>query len=223
MFKPVEADRQARAVKFLVERAFVKCDALALKPVLEKVAPVGDLDMVTSEARAFLTLMLQEGRLRRLAANEAEYGKAAYSLNAFAKDLNDGVWSELSETTPTIDPYRRALQRAYLKAIDGKLNGNSASQTDYRFLARADLQGTAKKIDAAILHSKDELTVLHLKQCRLDIESIVLNKYASSSSGMPNLLEQLFGIDGGKTFRMKDAGCFSTRSRLPDWMVEALK
>lgn len=225
VFHPVDADRQARAVKFLADRAFVKCDALALRDVLVKVAPVGDLDMVTSEARAFLTLMLSEPRLRRIAANEAEYGQSAYGMSAFAKDLDDGVWKELGEKSPTVDPYRRALQRAYLKAIDGKINGGSASQTDFRFLARANLQSTAKRIDAALLRSHDQLTVLHLQQCRSDIESIVLNKFASpSAGGAPSLLDMLFGIDGKKPIGlMKDAGCFSTRSRLPDWLVQELK
>jgi hypothetical protein len=223
VFKPVEADRQARAVKFLVDHAFFRTNALYSRQVLDKITPTGDLDLVTGQAKAILSLLLQESRLRRIEDDEAEYGNSSYSLAELSKDLSEGIWRGLNQPTPVVDLYQRVLQRGYLKTLDGKINGSAASQTDFRFLAKADLQSTATKIDSALLRTKDTTTALHLKQCRKDIENIILNKYASASSSGPSLMDMLFGIsDKTPPGSMRDAGCFSTRSRLPDWMVEVL-
>jgi hypothetical protein len=223
VFKPVEADRQAQAVKFLVDHAFLKSVPLGSKAILGRISPLGDLDLVNSQSKSVLTLLLSESRLKRIADNEAEFGKSAYSLTQLSNDLSGGIWHGIDSTVPSIDIYQRSLQRAYLKTLDGKINGGSATSTDFKFLAKADLQQVATKIDSALGRTKDFLTVLHLKQCRKDIENIILNKYSTGSSSGPSLFEMLFGITGVQSKTSSQAaGCFSTRSRLPDWMVEEL-
>ena len=223
VYKPVDPTMQAKAVQFVVERGFNRSRDLLSQDLLDKLTPTGDLDFVTTQAKSLLALILQEGRLKRMAANEAEHGKATYSLSQLNRDVSDGIWRGLDKSSPTVDGYQRALQRAYLKTIDGKINGSSASQTDFRFLARGELERIATRIDAAILKATDTLTSLHLKQCRKDIENILLNKFASSSGSGPSLLEMLFGIQpGAKHTSFLSAGCFTSASRLPDWMIEEL-
>jgi hypothetical protein len=53
----------------------------------------------------------------------------AYSLASMLGDMRRGVWSELSQSSVTIDPYRRTLQNQYLAQLNTKLNPPPAPAT----------------------------------------------------------------------------------------------
>ena len=71
-----------------------------------------------------LNAVLNDGRMNRLLEEEAlaKSGSDVYSLADMLDDLRKGLWSEVAEGSPKIDPYRRQLQNNYLTSIERKLN-----------------------------------------------------------------------------------------------------
>ncbi|MER3496667.1 MAG: hypothetical protein C4320_07810, partial [Armatimonadota bacterium] len=88
----------------------------------------------------------------------------------------------------------RALQRQFLKTVDGRVNGNSASRTDFKPLAKARLREVARAIDAAMPRAKDVVTAAHLVDIRADIVKILEDRY-SKPGGSPSfsLMDLLMG------------------------------
>jgi hypothetical protein len=133
-FAPVPAERQRQAVKFLVDRAFTTPKALLDPEVLMRITPTGGMDPLQGSNVKLLSKLLRPGVFNRLSeARMLAAGKGAYAGIDLLKDLNDGLFSELDRPQPTIEFYRRALQRNYVTllmassgAIDdpGEVNSN---------------------------------------------------------------------------------------------------
>jgi hypothetical protein len=73
--------------------------------------------------------LLDNDRLGRLDEYEALAGKSGgnvYSVPELLADVRHGIWSDLNESRVSIDPFRRALQRAWLAQADAKINPSPA-------------------------------------------------------------------------------------------------
>src|SRR5690349_4381936 len=113
-FAPVPAERQRQAVKFLVDRAFITPKALLDPEVLMRITPTGGMDPLQGSNVKLLSKLLRPGVFNRLSeAKMLAAGKGVYGGIDLLKDLNDGLFSELDRPQPTIDLYRRYLQRNY--------------------------------------------------------------------------------------------------------------
>jgi hypothetical protein len=224
VFTPVDAGRQEKAVKFVLEKTLANPGPLFDPQIVNKITPEGTVDTVTAEARSMVALLLSEPRLRRMQDSEAQSGPTAYTVRRLVSDVSDSIWSDLNAPMPRIDLMRRNIQRGYLKTIDSKINSSTPSSTDFKVLEEENLHLVAKKIDAALPKTTDPMTVMHLTECRKDIEKILSNKYAVAQSGGPSLFEQLFGFAGIKTAQLQkdDDGCFNEAGRLPAWVKSEL-
>jgi hypothetical protein len=191
VFRPIPADRQAAAVRFLVENGFSTPQDLLLPSILNRIQSTGTLDLVLSGQRRLLSVLLDNGRLGRLQDMEAQQGPQSYTILRLVWDIQNGIWSDLTQTHPAIDLYRRNLQRAYLDIVKGKLSGPSVG--DYRAIATDALRQLAHRIDPAIPRTSDPMTRLHLEDCRKAIERILEPK----SEPAPSPVLFMFGAASG--------------------------
>ncbi len=171
-YQPIPAARQRAAVKFLIANVFDDQPDLFPKDLIERIQGSGIPDQVLTGQTQILASLLSDGRVKRLAENEARNG-SAYTVSQLIADIQDGIYRELLVPVPTTTLYRRNLQRAYLAQMRSKLSGTGLNETDLRPIARGALKGLAATIDRALPRTKDRVTYLHLQDCRKEIERIM--------------------------------------------------
>lgn len=117
-FKPTSAASQRAAVKFLVDRAFTIPRALLDPEVLMRISPSGGADILQGSNVQLLRQLLDGAVFQRMAeAKVLQPGGKSYVGIDLLYDLNDGLFRELEAPTPSIDLYRRELQRNYVTLL----------------------------------------------------------------------------------------------------------
>jgi hypothetical protein len=117
-YQAVPPERQREAARFLVERAFVKPAALLDSEVMARIAPTGHSDAVQGTNVNLFASLLGPGVFQRMAeASEAAGNGRSYTGMDLLKDFNDGIFSELAKPRPTVELYRRVLQRNYVTVL----------------------------------------------------------------------------------------------------------
>jgi len=209
VFKPVSKSDQAAALHFLLQEGTHMPESFTNRWLLSKIYPDGDVTRVVSRQNALLSSLLSEGRVQRLLDNEAENGSSAYTVSQLASDVQNGVWSELDQSHPNIDVFRRSLQSNYLVMVDSRINGPGATKTDLAGIEREDLRKLAKKIDKAIVRAASNSTAVHLKEARRVINLIVDGKYPQPPPLAPAATPQ-FGRPGGNQGEFENCWPVST-------------
>jgi hypothetical protein len=197
IFSLVEKERQAEAVKFLVENAFTTPMWMVDEEILRRIEAVGVLDRIHSAQQSVLTSLLNSARFGRLIEQETLDGARTYSPVEFLSSVRKGVWKELDNPQVRIDAYRRGLQRSYLTLVNGKLNpppvaaaveapagggggrgGRGAGAPgDEKPMYRAELRALKGAIVAAIAKTTDHETKAHLEASRDEIDRILDPKF----------------------------------------------
>lgn len=196
-FIPLPRSRQKTAVRFLNEHAFTTPIFFLDTRILRRMEPEGTLKRIGSAQSRILAGLLDGDRLARLSDYEALAGKAAggsgdvYPVPELLTDVRRGIWSELASSHVTIDPFRRALQRAYLSQADARINpapaiiissgrtGDSRSSvgsgpnSDVRALMRGELIDLDAALRVAIRRASNRETRLHLLDARAEIKQIL--------------------------------------------------
>jgi hypothetical protein len=117
-FKPVEAQRQRAAVRFLLDKALLTPRALLDRDVLSRIGPTGGADALQGTNVQLLRQLLDSGVFQRMAeARQADPSGKGYVGMDLLKDLNDGLFQELDAKTPVVNLYRRELQRNYVTLL----------------------------------------------------------------------------------------------------------
>lgn len=209
VFKPVDAEKQRQAVRFLLNEGLRIQPELVDRSILNRIQPEGVVNLTTGSANLILGQLLGDGRVRRMMDIEAQQGKSAYTVSEMVSDLSLGVWSELGSPKPTIDIYRRNIQRTFLSTMDSKSKVNN----DLKLYVKDALRGIAKRIDKALPKATDRMTVLHLKESRSEIEKILLGKTSAASSAPAFDLSALFGFKNRDICNLHDHG-------LKPWEIE---
>jgi uncharacterized protein YebE (UPF0316 family) len=173
VFVPTPKTQQAKAVRFLLANALTTPKDLLLPGVIARVEPYGVTDRVLSEQRLILGALLGDARIRRMLDNQALVGNAAYTPAQLVTDVQGGVWSELTQSRPLIDIYRRNLQRAYLQLAKPLLVGDGATQSELRPILTHALIDLAHTLDRAIAKTHDVATLSHLRDCRTQVDRIL--------------------------------------------------
>lgn len=173
VFAPVPKARQAQALQFLLTHAFQTPRELLVPAILNRIEPNGAVDRVLNGQQALLNSLLADARVRRMIDNQAMNGSRAYTVLEMVTDLQNGIWSELSQGTPVVDLYRRNLQRAYLQTVRSRVTGEGAAQNELRPVLLGSLRDLAATIDRALPKTADRSTRLHLQDCRAEIERIL--------------------------------------------------
>ena len=114
-FRPVPAERQRAAIKFLLDRVFPTPSALLDRDVLYRMVPYGGANALQGSNVQLLRKLLDGGVFERMAeARELDPTTKGYTGIDMLYDLNDGLFRELEAPAPVIDMYRRNLQRNYV-------------------------------------------------------------------------------------------------------------
>jgi hypothetical protein len=117
-YSPVPPERQQQAVKFLVDKAFSTPTALLDPEVLLRIAPTGGADPLQGSNVKVLSQLLRPSVFLRMAEAKAlAPGKPGYTGIDMLKDLNEGLFAELKDSRPSVDFYRRTLQRNYVTLL----------------------------------------------------------------------------------------------------------
>ena len=195
VFKPVSKADQKAAVQFLMSAGTHVPASLTNRWLLSQLYPAGDVTRAVGRQGMLVTSLLSEARIQRLLDYEAQFGNSAYTVAELASDVQNGVWSELTEKHPKIDVYRRSLQADYLSTIDSRINGANATKTDLNGIERENLRSLAKTIDKAIGKAGDEATARHLRECRRIIGLIEDGKFSQPVAGGGTTVFSPFGAD----------------------------
>jgi hypothetical protein len=158
---PVPARAQKEAVSFLLQEAFQAPRFLLDPDVLRRFEATGSAGRIEEAQSHLLDNLLEDDRLGRLgeAVSVPVGGGEAYAPADFLDQLREGLFSELERGDVSVGPYRRALQREWVKMLSGKLRADS----DIAALAREQLEAAAKRIDARMGRSADRTTRRHLE------------------------------------------------------------
>jgi hypothetical protein len=202
IFNLIPKEKQREAVKFLTENAFTTPAWMIDEEILRRIEPVGVIDRIHTAQTRVLTQLLNSARFARLLEQETLDGNLAYSPVEFLASVRKGIWKELDAPAVKVDPYRRELQRSYLKAVDAKVNApeRSAAATpapaqlpegftiprvitsgDERPMYRAELRALSASITAAVAKTTDHETKAHLEASRDEIAKILDPKFAPAA------------------------------------------
>jgi Met-zincin/Domain of unknown function (DUF5117)/Domain of unknown function (DUF5118) len=181
VYTPLSRARQQEAMRFLNDDVFQTPTYLIQPDISRRIEAGGMITRVTNAQGRVLSSLLNDVRLNRLLENEAlaPAKSSSYSLASMLDDLKRGIWTELSESRVSIDPYRRTLQNEFLVQIDRKLNPPAATGTpfpqfpgftppapllgDARNELRGELVSVRADIRRAIPRAADRETQLHLQ------------------------------------------------------------
>jgi hypothetical protein len=197
IFNLIPKEKQKEAVKFLSDNAFTTPSWMIDEEILRRIEPVGVIDRIHTAQDRVLTQLLNSARFARLMEQEALDGNLAYSPVEFLASVRKGIWKELDAPAVKVDPYRRELQRSYLKAVDSKINAveraaivmpaqlpegfvmpRVITSGDEKPMYRAELRALTASIGAALAKTTDHETKAHLEASRDEIAKILDPKFA---------------------------------------------
>jgi hypothetical protein len=186
VFEAVPRAKQQAAVRFLIENVFLTPTWLQDRQILSRIDDDGTVTRISQLQVSLLNSLLAEGRLGRLAEAEILDSQRAYPLDALMVEIRRGVWSELEERRPSIDGYRRRLQRAYIERLGvfvraGSENEKDADKADDTLLSRSDIPAVARaqlvaierEVERAAGRADDDMTRLHLDDVRVRLAELL--------------------------------------------------
>jgi hypothetical protein len=181
-FAPVPRARQAQAVQFILNNAFVTPMFLVQPELLRRMEPTGVINRVRNAQSSVMNSLLQPARLTRLVEQGTVDGAGVYTPQQLFADVRRGVWSELATPARPIDQFRRNVQRVHLDALDARLNGPTPPP-EIRSLLRGELRAVRAEITRALPAVTDRMSRLHLEDARDQIDEILDPRAMRDSAG----------------------------------------
>lgn len=177
-FHRVPKAKQQEALRFVLQQLQTQ-PAFAPTAVLDRLAPAGGSNLFIDQQKLLLHDLLDPSRLARLAEAEQLDGVDAYLPIDYLADVQAGLFGELQQDAPQIDPVRRTLQRSYVDTlllyIDYDFDGGLSSVARWRLLQLLpELQTTAGRSDATTAAHLDDLAhriKLGLEASKTDAEA----------------------------------------------------
>jgi hypothetical protein len=162
-FKPVSAERQRNAVRFLIERGFVRPAALLDPQLLWRMGPSGGADALQDTNQALLEQIVDRRCSSAWPRRKVSGARGSYQGADLLRDLNQGLFSELKQPEPVIDLYRRELQRRYVGLLVSRF---SSSEGEFRVALRVGSVDLAGRLKAAAEKVREPRTRAHLDELR---------------------------------------------------------
>ena len=192
-FVRVPKEKQKEAVRFLLASLFTTPTKMLNPKVVNQFKYNGVANDIMAQQKATLSSLLSASRLNRLFDAEVMGADKAYSVVELVGDLQDGLFSELKDASPKVDPLRRNLQRAYLDILKREFDKDSSAPaatpllprgfpgasddgprvSELRSVARVSLTKLAKQIETAQPKTKDAASAAHLEDALSEIHSIL--------------------------------------------------
>ena len=169
-FQPVPAAQQRAAVKFLLASAFSTPHKMLDPEVMLRITPTGATDGLQDSNLKLLQRMIDVGVFQRMAEAQALAPKAkGYTGLDLLYDLNDGLFAELNVERPSIELYRRELQRAYVALILERVDG---PPSEFRAALRLGAGDLLEKINKALKKTKDLVSAAHLYDLSVELGKV---------------------------------------------------
>lgn len=169
-FHRVPKAKQQEALRFVLQQLQAQ-PAFTPPDVLDRLSPAGGLNSFTLDQQLLLFELLDLGRLVRLAETEQLDGARAYLPTDYLADVQTGLFAELQQDAPLIDPLRRTLQRSYVDTLLLYLGYDFAGEL--RSVARWNLTQLLPELQTAASRSSG-VTAAHLNdlayRIALDLE-----------------------------------------------------
>lgn len=190
VYQHVPRQRQKAAVKWLIDNVMVEPTWLTPPSIVGKLNSSSGFGTISGAQSRTINGLLNNARLARMLDNETMNGPAAYSVLEMMNDLRGAVWSELSAPAPTVNRYRRSLQRGYVTTLIGKLTGTTS---DVRAYASNDLRKQMNYIKSNLPKVKDGVTREHITDLVLLIDQ-ALSFPPAAAAAAPVDLATLLGL-----------------------------
>jgi hypothetical protein len=191
-FSRIPREQQQKAVRFLLDNAFVTPKKLLNPAIVNRIKYAGVAEDVIGQQRSLLVGLLSGRRFRLLLDAEVLNNGKVYTALQFLTDVQEGVWTELRQSQPVVDAIRRGLQRSYLDHLKNELRDKESDDlprgfprggfgslaggtkgTDFRAVARASLQTLARQIETTLPRTEDAMTKVHLQDCQREVKLIL--------------------------------------------------
>ncbi len=182
-FAPNSRERQKAAVAFLNEQAFHTPEMFLNKEILRRLEPSGAVARIHNAQADLFAALMSPNRFSRLVEQAALDPGTAYQPLEFLADVREGIFSELYDSRPVVDSFRRDLQRTYLDWVSSRLNGPRQATDDQRPMLRGELELLSADATKALGKTRDRATELHLTDLVDQIGKILDPKFAPTSGG----------------------------------------
>lgn len=181
VYVPVPRERQAAAVRFLLDNAFEVPASLVTEDILGRIGMTGVVARFAQSQQRLLGSLYNATRIQRMVDLEATSADAAYTVADLSGDLADGIFRELGSRAPQVNPYRRSLQRAFVQLLVSKIAGENAESNDLRAVARGVLSGLVGRIEGSAPAAADQTSRYHLQDLAQTIRAALDAAYTVGS------------------------------------------
>jgi hypothetical protein len=156
-------------VRFLLDNGLATpSETFVSEDILSRLEAGGSPDRMLSRQATLLRLLLHQNRIKRM-AELAERNGDTYTSHELFRDITDGLWSELNGDQPSIDVYRRNLQRTHVAFLSSLIE-DPAEDTDAPALARAELEVIRDQVNARNGRAANPVSEAHLRDIAARIE-----------------------------------------------------
>lgn len=158
-FHRVPRQQQQEALRFVLLHLQTPTGFMPASAI-DRLAPAGGLNSITLSQQQLLIELLDLGQLARMAEAEQLDPSRAYLPIDYLADLQAGLFDELHQAAPVIEPLRRALQRVYVDTL--LIYAGHDFTGDLRGAARWNLAQALPELRAAAASSGNAATTAHL-------------------------------------------------------------
>ncbi|MEX2273039.1 MAG: zinc-dependent metalloprotease [Vicinamibacterales bacterium] len=163
-FELVPRAKQAAAVRFLNENAFTTPHFVIKPDLLRRMEPSGTMDRIQNAQARVLNTLLNPDRFARLVEQSAVDRGDVYRPTQFLADLRNGIWREVyASTSPTVDAFRRNIQRAFLETFDARIHATTTGD-EMRALLKNELRVLDQRLNG--VRPTDAATQAHINDAR---------------------------------------------------------
>jgi len=169
-FFPNEPDYQRAATAFLIENALATPELFLDPDVIHRLTAQGVADKILSAQQRVIQGLINSRRIRRMTElTDPRFDQETFTPVELLQQLRAGIFSELEQTPPRIDVYRRNLQRFTIDHL-AEFVEQSAADSDLSALARYELEEIDTLLDRADSDDLPPLITAHVQDLRARIE-----------------------------------------------------
>lgn len=174
VFTQVPASYQKAAVQFLNNELFATPKWLIRADILRLFESDGMLQRLRDLQARTLSSLFNADRLKRLSETEALYNVPSYTVVDLFGDVKRSIWSELEDKS-AIDPFRRNLQREFLKKMADLMDAKNEAfdESDARAAARGTLLQLKAELPRAIDRKSDSASKFHLQEALAQVNKLL--------------------------------------------------
>ena len=188
VYEFVSEEKQKRAVDWLADYGWATPTWMLNDEVLDRINESSVVDDIRSQQTSLLNNVASPQMLGRLIEWDARAEGDTYTPYELMDDVRNAIWSELDNSSPEIDVFRRNLQRGYIERMEYLMTEEPSippqyrqyfsinvdvSQSDIRPIVREQLQILQDNVEDAMNDAEDRATRTHLTDAEQRIDDIL--------------------------------------------------